>query len=55
MIIVENPIEMDDLEVPLFFEIPIYIYIIYIDLGKFQQPPGTYPNLSQSRGMLEFS
>ncbi len=29
--IMENPIEMDDLGVPLFLETPIYIYIYNID------------------------
>ena len=32
--LMENPIKMDDLGVPLFSETPIYIYIIYIYLGK---------------------
>ena len=31
----ENPIKMDDLGVPLFLETPIYIYIIIIHAHKY--------------------
>ena len=29
LFIVENPIKMDDLGVPLFLETPIYIYYVF--------------------------
>ena len=31
--IMEIPIKMDDLGVPLFFETPIYVYVLYISYG----------------------
>ena len=39
--IMENPIKMDDLEIPLVLETPIYTYIyiyIYTGLGAFSRP-----------------
>ena len=42
----ENPIKMDDLEVPLFLEIAIYIYI-HQTLREGGTPPGFSITFSQ--------
>ena len=35
--IMENPIKIDDLGVPVFLETPIYIYILYIYISIYLQ------------------
>ena len=37
--IMENPIKMDDLGVPLFLETPHIVYIIYTDIQHGKCPP----------------
>ncbi len=45
LFIMENPIKMDDLGVPLFLETPIYIYIFYIHRCQLSLKPPMWVDL----------
>ena len=50
--IMENPIKMDDLGVPLFLETPIYIYTFCFDKSL---PVGTFDLLADENSSLQTS
>jgi len=49
--IMENPIKLDDLGVPLFLETPIYFHLV-VFLSFFREHPESLPNVHEKDRML---